>query len=77
MFIEESLPYPEKCYPGIRPNYKGDDDTEFGLCLKSVGILPGDTKDHKGRYRFMTLDPVAKMEDVYQNDRWSQVSRDM
>ena len=58
LFIQEALPHSEKCFTGIRPLYKGDDDTEFGMCMQSVGVPPGIIKDEKGRGRFSTADPV-------------------
>ena len=59
LFIQESLPYPEKCYTGIRPDYKGDEDSEFSMCLKSVGVFAKDiTMDVKGRRRFLGYNPL-------------------
>ena len=72
-FIEDSLPHPDKCYTGIRAKHKGDDDTEFGMCLQSVGIRPGNTKDEKGRYRFTTKDPVDRMTAVFtEGKKWTE-----
>ena len=76
-FIQDALPYPEKCYRGIRAKHKGDDDAEFGMCLKSVGILPGNTLDEKGKLRLSTLDPVVGMLAAFENySVWDDVSGD-
>ena len=74
LFIQEALPHPEKCFTGIRPLYKGDDDTEFGMCMQSVGVPPGIIKDEKGRGRLSTADPVDQMEEFVQNyKKWGEV----
>ena len=74
LFIEEALPYPEKCFTGIRPLYKGDDDTEFGMCLQSVGVPPAIIKDEQGRWRFHTIDPLQQMEEFELNYKnWGEV----
>ena len=45
------------------------------MCLKSVGILPGNTRDEQGRLRLNPVDPVDLMEAVYKNySEWDVVS---
>ena len=31
----------------------GNEDVEMGLCLNSTGVTPVDTRDEKGRHRFL------------------------
>ena len=59
LFIEESLPYSEKCYPGIRPLYDGFEDLEFGNCMHSVGVLAKGLVDEEGRLQCLESNPVA------------------
>ena len=75
MFIEEALPYPDKCHTEIRPLHRGDEDVEFGLCLQSIGVLPGNSNDHKGRYLFHIRNPLnrtmSRMKDNY--TKWQAI----
>ena len=74
MFIEEALPNPEKCHTEIRPLYKGDEDTEFAMCLQSIGILPGKANDEQGRNLFFIDNPlndISKVKDDYR--KWQEV----
>ena len=74
MFIQKSLPYPEKCYTGIRPLYDGDEDKEFAACLQSIGILPGNTMDKQGRARFVPFNVAGVMRQTWKKgDEWKRV----
>ena len=35
----------------------GNEDVEMGLCLNSTGVTPVDTRDDKGRHRFLPDTP--------------------
>ena len=35
----------------------GNEDVEMGLCLNSTGVTPVDTRDEKGRHRFLPDTP--------------------
>ena len=35
----------------------GNEDVEIGLCLNSTGVTPVDTRDEKGRHRFLPHTP--------------------
>ena len=35
----------------------GNEDVEMGLCLNSTGVMPVDTRDEKGRHRFLPDTP--------------------
>ena len=35
----------------------GNEDVEIGLCLNSTGVTPVDTRDEKGRHRFLPDTP--------------------
>ena len=73
-FIEESLPDPKKCHIGIGPLHLNEDE-EFGACLQSIGILPGNTKDTKGRARFVPIDVANYVRKTWKKkDEWKQVS---
>lgn len=52
-FIEEALPYPQKC----RPENTGAEDVEMGICLQNVGVRAGDSRDHEKKHRFMPFIP--------------------
>ena len=64
LFIQEALPDPEKCHTEIRPLYKGDEDTEFGMCLQSVGVLPGNAMDANGSDLFSNENPFEFLREV-------------
>ena len=73
-FIEDSLPHPQKCYTGFRPDFKSDEDTELGLCLQSVGIVPNRTHDSGGKCRFFMRNPLGPLAEVAGNyDQWALV----
>ena len=36
----------------------GNEDVEMGLCLNSTGVTPVDTRDEKGRHRFIPHTPL-------------------
>ena len=73
-FIEDSLPHPHKCYTGSRPDFKGDEDTELGLCLQSVGIFPNRTHDASGKVRFFMRNPLDTIANVVGNyAEWAEV----
>ena len=75
LFIQDSLPHPEKCHKGVRPLYEADEDTELGACLQSVGVFPGHTFDDKGRFRFHVENPLNALAEVTKNySKWNEVT---
>ena len=74
LFIQEALPDPEKCHTEIRPLYKGDEDTEFAMCLQSVGVFPGNAKDARGRNLFHINNPFKALTDFTKDyTKWQQL----
>ena len=73
LFIKESLPYPEKCYPGLRSKFQGWEDAEFGECMLNVGVLPQDILDERGRLRCLGFNPVQFMVEEEDPTGWEEV----
>uniref|UniRef100_A0A7E4VPS3 Glycoprotein-N-acetylgalactosamine 3-beta-galactosyltransferase 1 n=1 Tax=Panagrellus redivivus TaxID=6233 RepID=A0A7E4VPS3_PANRE len=57
VLVEDGLSNPEYC------KYKDDgpEDVQIGLCLEKVNVTAGDSRDSKGRWRFMPLQPQSHM----------------
>ena len=72
-FIEDSVPYAEKCYPDIRDKFRGWEDAEFGNCMLSIGILPETVVDGNGVSRFLGDNPVQSIVDGQNSDQWEKV----
>ena len=73
LFIEDSVPYAEKCYPEIRDKFRGWEDAEFGECMLNVGVLPESIVDDRGADRCLTYNPVQWIVDGQDRDYWEQV----
>ena len=73
LFIQESLPYEEKCYPKLRWKFHGWEDAEFGNCMLSVGVLPESINDGHGRPRFVEFNPVEYILDKEDPSSWERV----
>ena len=72
-FIEDSVPYAEKCYPDTRDKFRGWEDAEFGECMLSIGVLPETIVDGRGTSRLLNYNPVQFIVDGQNSSRWEQV----
>ncbi|KAK3103199.1 hypothetical protein FSP39_017295 [Pinctada imbricata] len=50
LLVTEGLDDSNKC----NPNVSKDEDLEVGHCFENLGVSPGDSRDEKGRERFMS-----------------------
>ena len=73
LFIMESLPYPEKCYPELRSKFHGYEDAEFGECMRNVGILPEGIVDEQGVERCFEFNPLEYIVEELNASEWEQV----
>ena len=73
LFIMESLPHPEKCYPELRSKFQGFEDAEFCECMRNGGVLPLQIVDDRGRSRCFEFNPVQFMVEEQNASEWEQV----
>jgi glycoprotein-N-acetylgalactosamine 3-beta-galactosyltransferase len=46
---------------GCRADGEGAEDAEMGLCLESLGVTAGDSRDESGKFRFHPFEPSMHM----------------
>ncbi|CAG0902743.1 unnamed protein product [Darwinula stevensoni] len=56
-FVEKALPDAKAC-PLAKVK---DEDVGMGRCLHAVGVEPGDSRDEKGRWRFLPYSPGSHL----------------
>ena len=75
LFIEEAVPRRKKCYTtGIRPDFHGWEDAEFGECMCSIPVFPETLFDEKGRHRLLTYNPAGSLRTLPEHSKWKNVS---
>lgn len=56
-FVTEAIPDKNKC----RPDDRGEEDGELGICMHNVGVVPGDSRDQFLRERFNPFPPETHL----------------
>ena len=57
-FVKVALPNPNICRES--PNTFAE-DLEIGICLGNIGVMVGDSRDEKGKSRFMPFPPITHL----------------
>uniref|UniRef100_A0AC34R3N9 N-acetylgalactosaminide beta-1,3-galactosyltransferase n=1 Tax=Panagrolaimus sp. JU765 TaxID=591449 RepID=A0AC34R3N9_9BILA len=57
-FATDGLSNPKNC----KPTGTGAEDAEMGICLNKIGVIAGDSRDHKGLHRMLPFSPLSHLQ---------------